>query len=207
MKISKIIATATAAATLSLLAFASHAQLVSNGSFEENPQANGTWSIYSNLVGWTGISDIELRNNLSGAAQDGKNYVELDTTSNMSMKQLVNVSGAGLYELSFWYSARENRAAGDNGLSFSFGSLTGSVLENTAGSPSGNDWMNYKGQVALNGATELIFSAIGTSNSYGGSLDNVVVTAVPEPETYAMLLAGLGLIGTIALRRKASSAA
>ena len=30
------------------------------------------------------------------------------------------------------------------------------------------------------------------------------VTAVPEPETYAMLLAGLGLMGTIARRRKAA---
>lgn len=85
--------------------------------------------------------------------------------------------------------------------------MSGTVLENAAGLQSGNDWMNYKGQVALNGATELIFSGIGTSNSYGGSLDNVAVTAVPEPETYAMLLAGLGLIGTIARRRKASSAA
>lgn len=28
------------------------------------------------------------------------------------------------------------------------------------------------------------------------------VTAVPEPESYAMLLAGLGLIGTIAVRRR-----
>ncbi len=28
------------------------------------------------------------------------------------------------------------------------------------------------------------------------------VTAVPEPETYAMLLAGLGLIGSIARRRR-----
>ena len=203
MKTSKIVA----AATLSLLAFSSQAQIVSNGSFEENLQASGSWSIYSDLVGWTGMSNIELRNNMSGVAQDGNNYVELDTTNKMSMKQLVNVSGAGLYELSFWYSARENRAAGDNGLSFRFGSLSGTVLENTAGLQSGNDWMNYKGQVALNGATELIFSGIGTSNSYGGSLDNVAVTAVPEPETYAMLLAGLGLIGTIARRRKASSAA
>lgn len=29
------------------------------------------------------------------------------------------------------------------------------------------------------------------------------ITAVPEPETYALLLAGLGLVGTIARRRKA----
>lgn len=31
---------------------------------------------------------------------------------------------------------------------------------------------------------------------------SAVVTAVPEPETYAMLLAGLGLIGAVARRRK-----
>ena len=30
----------------------------------------------------------------------------------------------------------------------------------------------------------------------------ISVTAVPEPETYAMMLAGLGLMGTIARRRK-----
>jgi hypothetical protein len=28
------------------------------------------------------------------------------------------------------------------------------------------------------------------------------VTAVPEPETYAMMLAGLGLVGAVARRRK-----
>jgi hypothetical protein len=30
------------------------------------------------------------------------------------------------------------------------------------------------------------------------------ISPVPEPESYAMLLAGLGLMGTIALRRKNS---
>lgn len=33
---------------------------------------------------------------------------------------------------------------------------------------------------------------------------NYTVTAVPEPETYAMMLAGLGAIGFVALRRKIS---
>jgi hypothetical protein len=33
-----------------------------------------------------------------------------------------------------------------------------------------------------------------------------MVSAVPEPETYAMLLAGLGLVGAIARRRKAKAA-
>ncbi len=38
--------------------------------------------------------------------------------------------------------------------------------------------------------------------------DNAVgfgVSAVPEPETYAMLLAGLGLVGAIARRRKSKA--
>ncbi|MBK9347554.1 MAG: PEP-CTERM sorting domain-containing protein [Burkholderiales bacterium] len=39
--------------------------------------------------------------------------------------------------------------------------------------------------------------------SYGG---NIGVTAVPEPETYAMLLAGLGLMGAIARRRNNKAA-
>jgi PEP-CTERM motif len=35
-----------------------------------------------------------------------------------------------------------------------------------------------------------------------GANDGLNVTAVPEPESYAMLLAGLGLMGTVARRRK-----
>jgi hypothetical protein len=36
---------------------------------------------------------------------------------------------------------------------------------------------------------------------------SVTLAPVPEPETYAMLLAGLGLIGTIARRRRVATAA
>lgn len=46
------------------------------------------------------------------------------------------------------------------------------------------------------------FSA--TTNIYGGFAPTLSITAVPEPETYAMLLAGLGLMGCVARRRKTS---
>jgi hypothetical protein len=40
-----------------------------------------------------------------------------------------------------------------------------------------------------------------TADLFGSVTAVSTVTAVPEPETYAMLLAGLGLIGTVARRR------
>ena len=52
------------------------------------------------------------------------------------------------------------------------------------------------------GMQSVIFSSATTSNA-GPTLDNVVLTAVPEPGTYAMLLAGLAAVGFVAKRRKA----
>ena len=195
MKFSKFVLTTT----LTLAAFgAQAANLVTNGSFEDNIQDNGSWSISSSLTGWTGLPQIELRNNVAGIAQDGVNYVELDAYSNSGMKQ--SITGNGIFQLSFWYSARPGVGAGSNDLEFSFGNLSGSVLNGVAGGGTHN-WLHYAGLVTLSGSSDLIFKAAGASDSYGGSLDNISVTAVPEPETYAMLLAGLGLMGTIARRR------
>jgi hypothetical protein len=51
-----------------------------------------------------------------------------------------------------------------------------------------------------------VFGQYGAASSYAGNL-NVTLAPVPEPETYAMLLGGLGLVGAVARRRKAAKAA
>ena len=52
------------------------------------------------------------------------------------------------------------------------------------------------------GTYTLVASGTGTRDSV---LDISITTAVPEPETYAMLLAGLGLIGYSIRRRKTTA--
>ncbi len=42
-----------------------------------------------------------------------------------------------------------------------------------------------------------------TSGSFGGA---VMLNPVPEPETYGMLLAGLGVVGMLARRRQVKAA-
>ncbi len=51
-------------------------------------------------------------------------------------------------------------------------------------------------------STEIVNTATGYTKSNGGGSINFVAAPVPEPATYAMLLAGVGLIGGIAMRRR-----
>lgn len=57
---------------------------------------------------------------------------------------------------------------------------------------------------SVSGSYDLTFHNAGGDN-VGAVLDNVnvsVAAAVPEPETYAMLMAGLGILGAVVRRRK-----
>ncbi|MBI5789952.1 MAG: PEP-CTERM sorting domain-containing protein [Rhodocyclales bacterium] len=74
-----------------------------------------------------------------------------------------------------------------------------------------NKWNPFSFEFTAKGSTTDIFLAEAfPSRDYVG-LDNVSVQAVaapvPEPETYALMLAGLGLMGFVARRRKQRSAA
>ena len=191
------------AALLAAPLFASAAtNLVQNGSFEDNAQASGSWNIYSSLTGWTGTPNIELRNNVAGQAYDGVNFVELDTTGNSGMYQDVATTAGAHYTLSFAYSARPN-TGNTNGLSVLW---NGSLVSALAGSnpTSVNNWSLLSFDVigGIGATSRLVFNAAGLSDSYGGSLDAVSVTSpVPEPQTYALMLAGICAVFFMGRRR------
>jgi len=192
----------TAALVAPMAAWADDNLLV-NGSFESTAQANGSWNIYSLIPGWTANPAVEIRDNVAGTAKDGSNYAELDANVNGSITQSFATVAGAEYTLSFWYSNRTNTAVATNGLSFSFGNgwiAAPGLAVNNSGD---NQWsqVNYS-FVASSGTTALSFMATGSSDSYGTSLDNVSVAAVPEPSTYALMFGGLAAIGFIARRRR-----
>ena len=67
---------------------------------------------------------------------------------------------------------------------------------------------SYTYTAASSGAVSLVLGLADVGDSsYTSELrvDNFTVSAVPEPETYAMLLAGLGLVGAFTRRRKSKA--
>ena len=61
------------------------------------------------------------------------------------------------------------------------------------------------GAVGMTGTSAWVYGAVGTMGGYPLSETITLAAAGPEPETSAMFLAGLGLLGAIGRRRKATA--
>lgn len=113
---------------------------------------------------------------------------------------VVTFSGAGALYVGFLWGSVD---AFNTVQFYSGATLLGSYNGNDALNPA-NGNQSAAGTVYFNAYTtspQAITSMVFTSGNNAFETDNFAVSAVPEPETYAMLLAGLGLIGTIARRR------
>jgi hypothetical protein len=179
------------------------ANMITNGSFEQPQISSGNWTVFTNINGWATTSGpgIEVRNNVAGTAYDGLNFVELDSNSNSAMSQTVATIANMHYTLSYWYSPRTGVDEASNGIELLFNGASLGIVKKSG---SNTTWIPETYNVTGTGNFDTItFRAVGISDSYGGSIDNVSMNAaVPEPASLLLLGTGLGLIGIVARRRR-----
>ena len=139
------------------------------------------------------VSNIRVFANMDhlGAAYDGYQYAIAGSNDNINFTQLFNATSV--------------IGAGEP---FTLGTYTGTAPTRVNNIPTGSYYNGVTGYIAdfSFGSTYRYYS-FGAStvafNSGNADQELSAVAAVPEPETYAMMLAGLGLMGAIARRRKA----
>ena len=185
--------TLLAAAATTLLAFGSaHADTISLTGLQGGPLVNpGSFSTTVNAP--VADSNASLTFVVQGYnTLDGLNSYQDDLTLTINGQ----VIGTGSFDL-----------GGGGGSSTTFGGAPVSVSSRQATITG----LSFN---LLQGVNTFLFAytAPGPANGSGQSLADegwgissaTITTAVPEPETYAMLLAGLGLMGAVVRRRNAS---
>ena len=221
MKLSVAVATAMLAG----VSFASAATIVQNGSFEEEPGvtgergysytdiANGVdggWDTFGSLPGWAADTDgVEVQGQFTIplTPYDGDYYVELDTSQNSGINQTIAL-GIGRYLMSFAFSPRQASTT-TNAISYGIDGLFSDLVNGPGGALSTivGQWTMVTREfvVASAGEYSMFFDATSVSDSYGGFIDDIKVSAVPVPAAGFLLFGALG--GLAALRRRKATAA
>lgn len=177
-----------------------NANLIVNGSFEDNDVADGNWKFFAanDVNGWDG-SNIEIWDGLYGVASaDGEQHAELNAhpyAAEFSIFQDFDTVIGQSYDVSFFYSARRSNA---ESFAYSVDSLMGEMTDHVVG-----DWRQFEGSFVATGETsQLRFTSI-SNGTVGNFIDGVSVTAsVPEPGSVVLL--ALGLFGLGLARKKAA---
>jgi hypothetical protein len=198
------------------------ANLVVNGSFETPPvTAPAAYVDYAPgstaLTGWTiaNATVSQVRSDYGGnpgyvfTAQDGNAALDL---TGFSVNQPTLVSQAiatrigAVYALSFWVGNISGGPFGTQtaiGVEFSSGGTNFSCT-NTQGTFQ-LVWQQCGAQfTASQTQTSIGFRNLDPPSDYNAMIDNVVVErvgGVPEPASWAMLITGFGLVGTLSRRR------
>ncbi len=119
--------------------------------------------------------------------------LELERLASNDLSKVTDAKTSSAFQLAAWEIMAEK------GSTLNVSNGTFSVYGDALGADTlANSWLGSLGTAA---PTEQLY--IWSANTPGNTQDLAVFAPVPEPETYAMMLAGLGLLGGMARWRKA----
>lgn len=212
------------AAALGLAVLATPAQaavnLIANGDFESGvfgglPTGwNATVSTPGQIVVLNGNAYIPCCGTGGSPANMASNFAsfgpgQVDTTGAV-LGQTFATNPGSTYNVSFQWGAL---GGGSNGIvaRIGDGTLTSVYLTASATVNANNNmdttFATFTGSfVALSATSQIAFSVVGSSINIDPIVDNVSVSAVPEPSTWAMMLIGFAGLGFVARRRKLTAA-
>jgi choice-of-anchor C domain-containing protein len=205
----KSLAAIVACTAIGAFSPAAHAapELIINGGFESsaNAFAGSFMTYYTGLDGWTiNTGSVDLINTYWAPAA-GNFSLDLNGEGSASISQSFITEIGKTYNVSFSMAGNPDNSS-DNIKTISANVTAPNVFSfDIAGKSSANmGWVTQTFSfVATGTSSTLTFVGDPANTFYGAALDQVsVMQAVPEPETYAMLLAGLGMMGYLARRRK-----
>lgn len=149
-------------------------------------------SAYENLTSWT--SGIEITEDPSSATISG-------TSATLTGNAWISASVSNVISFKWQFETIDYLPFNDYAyLTLSSGTTTLSNVA-TVGDSGSSGWSTYSFATPYSGAITFgvaNYDDLGMNSTL--SISNV--TAVPEPETYAMLLAGLGIMSAVMRRRK-----
>ncbi|MCK9685771.1 choice-of-anchor C family PEP-CTERM protein [Scleromatobacter humisilvae] len=194
--------------SVSFLALTAAAQastnLVADGSFSEGSGVGSYSTTFAggNIGAWNVTSgSVDLIGSY-WAAPTGYS-IDLDGNSPGAISQDLSLATGG-YLLTFSLAGNPDGGSAVKSVEVAIDGVTHDFTFDTTGQARNNmGWLTESVYFSNTAATTtLSFTSKDAGGPYGAALADISVTAVPEPGSTALMLAGLGMVGVMASRRK-----